>query len=549
MPITGLTLNLSVQAKLTTVTTTELNDITDGSGIIYLNESDENLIPSINPPVSYPALGFATNDGSIVESPYPGMEILGLTVPEIPLNFPGINKAYALGLVEVSGSYALKWVLINTDGNFNITPPSYYYITPYGAECYNYDSLAGQAFLNGNLLVTIYGWDINVPKKYSIDGGMTFSGIVTETYPGGYSYFTIPNLGNTNPTGQTIDLVIADSYDYPLYTNTTVIDSPIYQVITTFEGLDPNNSFDVDLVKTQDMSATTLAGTMTVYVTDNQTDCEYYYEIWDYWSATLLYYQDYSPAKTYQFAISSSMGPSIRAYAIVYKKVPGRVWIEGVDTNGDSTVDIMHSLLKYSKGDPDPANYNAISPMYGFTEIMYSGHEADGDQDIYMKQSAYDCIYKKTVTFTQAGNTVTSVDMLVIEYDPTYNFIMDNHFTNKYVRNVSLTAPLNSFFASARILLGMFLGSSIVFTFDYLGTVSAGLDTAEILFYDAVSGQPLSGTGAQVATINSIGNVSIDVKYYPYWLANLQQDVMIRFKYTENSSRNYYSDLIYLHNG
>jgi hypothetical protein len=548
MPISGSTLNLSVQAKLTTVTTTELNDIADGSGIIYLNESDENLIPSVSPPVSYPALGFATNDGSIVEVPYPGMEIYHLTVPELPTSLPTTNKAYALGLVEVSGDYALKWVLVDTDGNFNITPPSYYYITPSGAYCYNYDVLAAEAFLNGEIAVVVNGWDVNVPKKYSLDGGLTFSGIVTEDYGSGTSFFTISKLGNTNPTGQTIDLVISDSYDYVLYSDTIVITSPVYEVNTAFEGLDSNNAFDIYLVKTQDMSATTLAGTMTVYVTDTQTDCEYYYEIWDPQTATMLYYQDYSPAKTYQFAVSSSSGPSIQANAIVYKKVPGRVWVQGIDSNGDTIIDISHTALDYSKGDPNPANYSGLTPMYGFTEVMYSASEADGDVDLYMKQAAYDCIYKKNITFSQASNLETSPDMLVIEYDPTDHFIIDNQFTNKYVRLLSLGAP-NSFFSPGRILLSMFVGSSTVFTFDYLGTISAGLDTAEILFYDALSGQPLTGTGAQIATISVGGNVSIDVKYYPYWLANPQQDVMIRFQYTELGGRIYLSDLIFIKNG
>jgi hypothetical protein len=550
MRITGSTINLSTQAELTKVTPTELNDIANGSGIIYLNESNENMIPTLSE--SYPALGFATNDGSIVESPYPGMIILNLPVPEIPTVFPVREKAYALGLVEVDGEYALKWVLVDTNGDFNTYPPSYYVVSAVGAFCYYYDEDLDDVYPTGYIAVTIDGWDVNVPKKYSLDGGLTFTGIITESYYLTYSSFEILKLGN-NPTGQTIDLVISDSYDYVLYSDTLVVDAPQYQTVIPFAGTVPNLDYDVNLVKEQDISASSPAAIIRVYVTDLQPNCEYYYEIWDYWTATMLFNQDYSSSKTATFAIASGGGPDIRMNAIVYKKVPGRIQIEGIDTNNDATIDIPHTALLYSKDDPNPANYTGVTPGAAYTELVYNANEAEGEKNIYMKESMLDCIYKETIVFTQTGASITTTPMLILDYDG--DIITDGRFNNMLVSTAPVLRPLNTYFNPIKVLGTMFGGgTSLIFSFTYTGIVSSG-DTAEVLFYDAVSGEELVGTGSQTPIIDTtlgsltFGFTTIDVKYGTYYALNLGQRIMIRFRYIESSTLIYnLSDLIYLDN-
>lgn len=550
MRITGSTINLSTQAELTKVTPTELNDIANGSGIIYLNESNENMIPTLSE--SYPALGFATNDGSIVESPYPGMIILNLPVPEIPTVFPVREKAYALGLVEVDGEYALKWVLVDTNGDFNTYPPSYYYVSAVGASCYNYDVGLGNVYPNGYIAVSIDGWDANVPKKYSLDGGLTFTGIITESYYLTYSYFDILKLGN-NPTGQTIDLVISDSYDYVLYSDTLVVDAPQYQTVIPFGGTDLNLDYNVYLVKEQDKSDSTPAGLIRIHVTDTQPNCEYSYEIWDFWTASMVFTQDYSPSKEALFAISTGGGPDIRMYAIVYKKVPGRVQIEGIDVNNDATIDISHTALLYSKDDPNPANYTGVTPGATYTELLYSADEADGEKTIYMKQSMLDCIYKETIMFTQTGNSKTTTPMLILDYAG--EFIIDGSFVNMNVSTAPVLRPLNTFFNPIRVLGTMLSGSSLIFSFTYTGAIASG-DTAEVLFYDAISGEELVSTGSQSSIIDTTlgsltyGFTTIDVRYSTYYTNNLGQKVMIRFRYIESSTLKYnLSDLIHIQNG
>lgn len=562
MIVTGSTVDLSKQAELTTITAAQIDDLAEGSAIIYRKQSgnSDNLIYDLLLQgifKSYPALGFISKDGTITDLPYPGTEIKGLIVPPIPNTLPNTNKAYALGLVEVSSAYKFKWVLVDTDGNFNSVPPSYYYITASAAECYNYDATLNDLFLNGSILVDIYGWDVNTPKKYSLDGGMTFSGIVTEQYDGGnLAYFTIPNLGDTSITGQTIDLVIADSDHNILYPNaysatgSTIIASPIYSVYTTYEGLDNNGLFDVNLIKLQDISATSV-GVMEVVVTDPQVGCEYYYEIWDYGTSTMLFYRDYSPSKSYQFAITAITPPTTQLFAVVYKKTPGRILVGGIDLYGFGSIGIDHFSLLYSKDGTDLTTYYNLAPNMagGYTEVLYTPSEADGIKELCMKTNANDCIYKKVVSFVQTGNSLTTVDMLMLEY--TGDTISNNLFDYPVIGGtpVNVPIPVNTYFTPIDIKTIMFGGgSSLIFAYTFLGAAST-FDTTEILFYDAVSGQPISGTGAQTPSITTTGYVTIDVKYKPYWDINQLQSIMIRFKHISNiTGRTYYSDLIHIRN-
>ena len=396
--------------------------------------------------------------------------------------------------------------------------------------------------------------DVNTPKKYSIDGGSIFSGIVTEQYDGdGNSYFTIQNLGITNPTGQTIDLVIADSADNILYPNqysvtgSTIIASPVFEVLSSYEGLDNNGAFDVNLVKLQDISLTS-RGIMEVVVTDIQIDCEYYYEIWDYNTSTLLFYRDYSTSKTYEFGISTG---STELFAIVSKKTPGTITIEGIDSNGDTFKDIEHYSLLYSKGDPNPANFVNITPGANSTNVIYSANEADGIKKLYMKRYGYDCIYQKVTDFTQVNNSITTADMLMLDYsgDTINNFLFDSPIIGGTIVNTPLRP--NTYFAPVDITAADYSGgTSIIFSYFFLGSSSTG-DTNEILFYDAVSGQPILTAGVQTSTTTPGGYVVIDLKYLTYWTNNSGKSIMIRFKYTNvvtSGSRTYYSDLIHIKN-
>ena len=546
MVVTGSTLDLSKQAELTIITDAQIDDIIEGGAILYKREDKYKDQFGNNIPV----LGFIRKDGTITDLPYPGTEIKRTTVPPIPTTFPGTNKAYALGLVEVFGNYKLRWVLVDTVGNFNQNPPSEYYLTVSPAYCYNYDaSISYELILNGYIVVQVYGWDVNTPKKYSIDGGSNFSGIVTEQYDGGnLSYFTIPNLGAENPTGQTIDLVIADSYDYTLFEDTVVINSPVYEVLSSFEGLDDNEAFAVNLIKEQDNSLSTV-GSMTAVVSDVQVGCEYYFEVYDYDTSLLILDRPYLPSKQFNFEITEA---DVRIFVTVTKKTPGRIRIEGIDSNGDTIKDIEHYSLLYSKGNPDPDTFVNITPGANYTDVTYTANEAEGVKELYMKLYGYDCIYKKVTNFLQTTNSNTTTDMIMLEYAG--EFIDRNSFDVSRVGGVLLN-PLpintNTYFNPTKILTGMLVGGTdLTFSYNFLNTVVPGGDATEILFYDAISGQPVTVSTTIITTIATTGGVSIIVKSYDTYIsANPAQILMFRFKYFASAiGKTYYSDLLYIQN-
>ena len=168
-----------------------------------------------------------------------------------------------------------------------------------------------------------------------------------------------------------------------------------------------------------------------------------------------------------------------------------------------------------------------------------------------MKRYGYDCIYQKVTDFTQVNNSITTADMLMLDYsgDTINNFLFDSPIIGGTIVNTPLRP--NTYFAPVDITAADYSGgTSIIFSYFFLGSSSTG-DTNEILFYDAVSGQPILTAGVQTSTTTPGGYVVIDLKYLTYWTNNSGKSIMIRFKYTNvvtSGSRTYYSDLIHIKN-
>jgi hypothetical protein len=100
-------IDLSRQAELKELTYAELSDnIEEGKTILYKREDG--------------SLGIASNDGGTIYTGYTGGDVVrGLTIPEFPVAFPGSNKAHVLAMVQYGVSPIVKWVLVDTDGDFN----------------------------------------------------------------------------------------------------------------------------------------------------------------------------------------------------------------------------------------------------------------------------------------------------------------------------------------------------------------------------------------------------------------------------------------------
>jgi len=100
-------IDLSRQAELKTLTSGELLDnIEEGKTILYKKEDG--------------SLGIATNDNGNIFTGYTGGDVVrGLEIPEFPHSFPGANKAHVLSIVQYGLTPIIKWVLVDTDGDFN----------------------------------------------------------------------------------------------------------------------------------------------------------------------------------------------------------------------------------------------------------------------------------------------------------------------------------------------------------------------------------------------------------------------------------------------
>jgi hypothetical protein len=100
-------IDLSRQAEVNELTYAELSDnIEEGKTILYKREDGE--------------LGIASKYEGFVITGYTGGNIVrGLPIPQFPDAFPGESKAHVLSMVAYGDTPVIKWVLVNTDGDFN----------------------------------------------------------------------------------------------------------------------------------------------------------------------------------------------------------------------------------------------------------------------------------------------------------------------------------------------------------------------------------------------------------------------------------------------
>jgi hypothetical protein len=100
-------IDLSRQAEVKELTYAELSDnIDEGKTILYKKEDG--------------TLGVASKYSGTIYTGYTGGDVVrGLYIPQFPAAFPGANKAHVLAMVQNGTNPAAKWVLVDTDGDFN----------------------------------------------------------------------------------------------------------------------------------------------------------------------------------------------------------------------------------------------------------------------------------------------------------------------------------------------------------------------------------------------------------------------------------------------
>jgi hypothetical protein len=99
-------IDLSRQAELKTLTNLELSDIEEGKTVLYKKPDG--------------SLGVASKESGTIYTGYTGGDVVrGLPIPEFPVSFPGSNKAHVLAMVQFGSDPIIRWVLVDTDGDFN----------------------------------------------------------------------------------------------------------------------------------------------------------------------------------------------------------------------------------------------------------------------------------------------------------------------------------------------------------------------------------------------------------------------------------------------
>lgn len=100
-------IDASRQSVLSNLTLSEISNVIDEGDTILYRRLDGSL-------------GMAVKTGGIAQDVNPGGDILkNLLVPELPVDFPENNKAYALSAVRDGFQFKLVWALVDTLENYN----------------------------------------------------------------------------------------------------------------------------------------------------------------------------------------------------------------------------------------------------------------------------------------------------------------------------------------------------------------------------------------------------------------------------------------------
>lgn len=248
----GTKIFFTEQAKLSQLTLGQVNTLLlDGESNIYV---DSNNILRIA----------EKNNGVTTQKNAVGDIIKSLSVEERPTTFPTPDTGYSLMAVRDGSDYKLIWGLMDTIGNYNVisgnTTYNVFVVDPM-FQIFDINTPGDYKF-NGEISIAVSGDGAFAAKKYSIDGGLTFTPLNSTPF------FLYEELGSI--TGETYNLVIRDAADAELYTETINLLPPDY----TFELMDiglyaPNNLSHV-IYKTYDINQS-ISSLLTVEVEEDNT--------------------------------------------------------------------------------------------------------------------------------------------------------------------------------------------------------------------------------------------------------------------------------------
>jgi hypothetical protein len=224
------------QAKLSQLTLNQLNTLLlNGESTIYVDSDNILRIAEKNNNIT-------TQKNAV------GDTIKSTNVGDLPIKFPPPDTGYSLMAVRDGSNYKLIWGWMNTIGDYNvITGNTTYTIvtTNPTSQIFNTNTPGNYSF-NGDISITVNGDGAFVAKKYSIDGGSTFSAL--NSTPN----FFYQELGSIS--GETYNLVIKDEAEVVIHTETINLLPPDYSFELINVALYTPNIISHVIYKTYDIN-------------------------------------------------------------------------------------------------------------------------------------------------------------------------------------------------------------------------------------------------------------------------------------------------------
>lgn len=420
------------QLKISQLNFGDLNAIlSDGESTIYVDANN--------------VLKIATKNGLLVEEKNAAGDVIkSLDADELPSTFPLANTGYALIAVQDGTNFKLVWGLVDTNGNYNVIGGSTTYtvvFTDPSVQIFN-PATPGNYPFNGIINITVSGDGALAGKRYSIDGGTTFTSIL---YTPSYEWQTLGSL-----TGETYNLIVEDVNNETLHTDTITLNPPDYSWDFISQGLyTPPDLIPVEhlIYKSDDTNPTIPGIEIRVKVIVEDDGADYYpalYKYDFYLDGILILDSPYT--QDTEYVISSGVGTGEGTWtAVVTRKNPGYVRL-GV-LNIFSSPTYYPSVFTWSTDNGNtfssPANSTppfSLNPITNEITISYSADSLDvgSNKTIYMKEGFN--IYQYTHSLTQSPITSVEINPGVLVTGTT-GLINDFNFSSSFIFSDSYDIP------------------------------------------------------------------------------------------------------------
>jgi hypothetical protein len=356
------------------------------------------------------------NNEELIVKNAAGDIIKGLNIDNIPDDFLPENFAYALIAVESEDNFELKWGVISTIDDYNvITGDTTYSVTVSTPQYQIYDALTpGNYDFNGKITIITSGLGTNLPRKYSIDNGLNFTDLETN------SVYVFSNLGSLST--ESFDLIIKDSINVTLYQQNLTMQPPLYIFDVVGVQFHEPETIKHTVFKSNDILTTDTNTIINVFIEESDVDfpglytCSIFVDgvnvatVTDVASKFINIPLDFSSFRYEEGVVTALVN---RKNASYYKL--------GELTNYSGTY--APEQFTWSK---DNGNY-FIPPSFesqpiildneGYVNISYSAEESLGDKTIYARRNSTNEIYQTSFTIFSNETTSTPFNESVTVYE------------------------------------------------------------------------------------------------------------------------------------